>query len=119
VIAPAAAAPVAPAADQPTEELSLVDPDHPGPGTEFQWPRREPDAATPAPDTAPEPAAATPDPAPAAEAARESAADGPTEPLSDPAPAAEAQPDATDAAPEPGQHNGTDDSILRPVERRP
>ena len=43
VIAPApeAEAPAASIAEQPTQELSLLDPDHPSAGTEFQWPRRE------------------------------------------------------------------------------
>jgi len=45
VLAPAPeaepATPAAPIAEQPTQELSLLDPDHPSAGSEFQWPRRE------------------------------------------------------------------------------
>jgi hypothetical protein len=33
--------PAATAAEQPTQELSLLDPDHPSTGSEFQWPRRD------------------------------------------------------------------------------
>jgi hypothetical protein len=39
VIAPAAAA--APVADQPTQEIPPLDPDHPNADPDFQWPRRE------------------------------------------------------------------------------
>jgi hypothetical protein len=38
VIVPAAAKPPK---DQPTEEISPLDPDHPSAGADFQWPRRE------------------------------------------------------------------------------
>ncbi len=38
---PVIAPDVAPAVDQPTQEIPVVDPEHPSVGAEFQWPRRQ------------------------------------------------------------------------------
>jgi hypothetical protein len=130
-------APVASANDQTTQEIPPLDPAHPDADAEFQWPRRDAEDSSPAatPEQTPEPATSIvepasptaeekpePEPQPAAEQTPEPAAADDDDATPEPATDDAAQtPPAAEATPGADSRNGTghDDSILRPVERRP
>jgi hypothetical protein len=93
--------------DQPTQEISPLDPDHPDAGADFQWPRRaaSPDAAASAADAAPAAAAETLGAASEATASDEAATPAAG---ADAAAPPEGGGDATPAADEPTPDGGGD-----------